>query len=259
MSDKDLVRTALHDAVHASNYSVVEYLVRTNFVVGVKDASGRTALAVAEEIGRSVANAEQKKGHVRKNQIIALLRQTKSPFDRRSRHGLQPTSQTLPIGWEATELDSGLTVYQETSIDSEADALTFSKPREGLLENRLVLGQRKVTGQGQAYYLDTLRFLHTKFKGSERVESATEPTYGEDWYHKKAREFTTKPMAPHSDRPLWSKVVMNARYVLVYVITGVATYYVLENVMAGLATLIGFAKSRPYVVALLLFLALLRR
>lgn len=244
INERDFVRTALHDAVRASNYSVVEYLVRTNFNVGVKDASGKLALDLAEEFVASAAKVETKKHHIQSNQILALLRQTKSPFDRRSRLGLQPTGEKTPLGWEATDLGGGTTVYHETSIESEADSLTFIKPSEGLLENhKIALGQRKVTGQGQVYYLDPLRFLHTKIKGSERAETAAEATYSEAWYEKKAQEISAQPLDPHSDRRLWYRLLMNA-------------YYVLEYITTRVIVLIGFVSPSIYVVALILFVVL---
>ena len=193
MNENDLVNTALHDAVRAHHYSVVEYLVRTNFTASARNGNGQTALALAEELGRDLAKAGKKKHHIQNNQIIALLRQTGSAFDRTLGHSLQSSSNKLPIGWEPTELDATLIVYRETSIDSEADSLTFLEPSQGLLENKLALGQRRVTGQGQEYYLDPLRFLHTKLKGSEQVRSATEPTYGDEWYEQKSREDTFRP------------------------------------------------------------------
>ena len=246
MREKDLVRTALHDAVRASSYDVVEYLVRTNFNVDIKDATGRTAIDLAEELERGLDKVEMKIQHFQNNQIIALLRQTRPSFDQRPGHSLEPTSETLPLGWKATQLDRAATVYQETSIESEADPLTFIKPREGLLENhRVALGQRRVTGQGKVYYLDPLRFLHTKIKGSERAESASEATYGEDWYRKKAREAGAPLGEPLSDKRLWYRVTMTAKYVWRYLIQQVAVP-------------IGFADFNLYAAALgLLFVLIL--
>ena len=246
MSEKDLVRTALHDAVRASSYSVVEYLVRTNFNVGVKDATGKTAVDLAEELGCSFDQVETKIRHFQNNQIIALLRQTKPPLDRRPKHSLHPNSERLPLSWKATQLGGVATVYQETSIESEADPLTFVKPREGLLENtRLALGQRKVTGQGKVYYLDPLRFLHTRIRGSDRAESATEATYGEDWYRKKARESIAPPGDPLSDRRLWYRITMTAGFVMEYLAKQVAA-------LIGL----GFADFSIYAAALILLFIL---
>ena len=208
MNEEDVMNTALHDAVRAHAYEVVEYLVRTNFHVGAKDVNGKTALALAEKLGRDFVSAGRERKHIQNNQIIALLRQTRSPVDRNSRSGLQASSKRLPVGWEATALDPMLTVYQETSIDSEADSLTFLEPSEGLLENKLALGQRKIAGQGQAYYLNPLRFLHTRLRGSEQATSATVATYGEDWYQQKARDFGTSPSGPLSDRQPWYKIMV---------------------------------------------------
>lgn len=242
-NEKDLMSTALHDAVRAYDYRVVEYLVRTNFNVGAKDVNGKTALALAEVLGRGFMNAGREKLHIQNNQIIALLRQTRSPIDRNLRSNFQESSKKLPVGWEATELDSMLTIYQETSIESEADSLTFFEPSEGLLENKIALGQRKITGQGQAYYLNPLRFLHTKLKGSEQAISATIATYGEDWYHQKSRDVGTPPSTRLSYQYPWYRITIRV-------------YDVLRYIVAWILTPLGYVISNLYVVAVVLLFAL---
>ena len=234
MNEEDVMNTALHDAVRAHDYRVVEYLVRTNFHVGAKDVNGQTALALAEELGRGFVSVGRERQHIQNNQIIALLRQTRSAVDRNKRKSLEASSKRLPIGWEATELDPMLTVYQETSIDSEADSLTFLEPSEGLLENKLALGQRKIVGQGQSYYLNPLRFLHTRLRGSEQATSATVAIYGEDWYQQKARDLRTPPPDPISDRQPWYRIMVRL-----------------------VSTPLGYVTSNLYVVALVLLFALI--
>ena len=241
MDEKDLMSTALHDAVRAYDYRVVEYLVRTTFNIGAKDVNGQTALALAEELGRGFVKAGREKQHIQNNQIIALLRQTRSPFDGILRGDSQASSKRLPTGWEATKLYSMLTVYQETSIESEADSLTFFEPSEGLLENKIALGQRKITGQGQAYYLNPLRFLHTKLKGSEQAISATVATYGEDWYHQKSRDVGTPPSASYQYP--WYRITIRV-------------YDVLRYFVAWILTPLGYVISNLYVVAVVLLFAL---
>ena len=244
MNEKDLMTTALHDAVRAHDYRVVEYLVRTNFNVGAKDVNGQTALALAEELGRGFVNAGREMQHIQNNQIIALLRQTRSPVDRSLRNNSQASRKRLPIGWEAIELDPVVTVYRETSIDSEADSLTFSEPSEGLLENKLALGQRKVTGQGQAYYLNPLRFLHAKLKGSEQATSATVATYGEEWYQQKARDIRTPPSDPLPYRQPWNAIMIRI-------------YHVLRYIAAWTLSPLGYVISNLYVVTLVLLFILI--
>ena len=244
MNEKDLMSTALHDAVRAYDYRVVEYLVRTNFNVGAKDVNGRTALALAEGVRRGFVKAGREKQHIQNNQIIALLRQARSPIDRNLRSNFQASSKRLPVGWEATDFDSMLTVYQETSIESEADSLTFIRPSEGLLENKIALGQRKITGQGQAYYLNPLRFLHTKLKGSEQSTSAIVATYGEDWYQQKSRDVGSQPSAPLSYQYPSYRIMMRG-------------YDVLRYIVAWMVTPLGYVISNLYVVAVVLLCALI--
>jgi len=196
--------TALHDAVRASNYDVVEYLVRTDFVLTVRDAAGMTALQLANHVAQDISKAESAAKHLKNNQIIALLRQNRA--ERPDFAG------SLPLGWEEIRLGTR-SVYRETSINSDADPLTFIKPREGLLQNKkLALGQRKIAASGQAYYLDPLRFLQAKSKGLGRAEIATKPTYDEDWYLREAENVAKPPSDPRSDRRLWYRFLVVLYY-----------------------------------------------
>ena len=153
--------TALHEAVRASNYDVVEYLVRTNFMVESEDKAGKTALDL-------VTDMTSPRDRIQSNRIFALLKQ------RRTKTTANSNSKALPIGWEVSTAGNGSKVYKETSIRSNTDALTFEKPCAGLLDDkRLVVGERKVKGLGQPYFLDPLRFM------SNRVEVPDE-MYGEE-------------------------------------------------------------------------------
>lgn len=242
INEQDLVTTALHDAVMVSNYEVVEYLVRTNFIVSVRDGAGRTGLQLAENLARHISNDTDAAKHIKTNQIIALLRQSKT--DHLTSYGLHPDrATTLPLGWEEVKLAMG-SVYRETSIDSEADPLTFIKPRAGLLQDkRLALAQRKFAGSGQAYYLDPLRFMHTKWKASGRVESASEPTYSDVWYLREVQNVAKPPSDPLTDERLWYRIVLRVSYFL----TAVAgtTYSFIASMFS------------PYRFALVLLIALL--
>ncbi len=177
--------TALHESVLASNYTVVEYLVRTDFVVHAINALGETALDLALRIDsqhRASTNRTDTGSRASNKQIIALLRQNNNLDVKRA-------LPDLPLGWEALQSDGGRTVYMDTSVDSDTNALTFIKPRYGLLEDqKLILGQRRIAGSGQTYYLDPLRFMRTKIAENMVLTTAPEPTYSDIWYQIEARE-----------------------------------------------------------------------
>lgn len=233
MNESDFVTTALHDAVSASNYDVVEYLVRTDFIIDVLDNSGKTALGTAKSLPKTTELS--KASNIANNQIIALLSQGKR--ERKSR-------LTLPVGWDEVKLPGRSFFYRETSIDSDVDPLTFIKPRAGLLEERrLALGQRKIKGSGgQTYYLDPLRFMHTKSKvaAAQTDLNATEPAFGDDWYIKNLEELASPPEDPFTDGRRWYRILL--RTVL--------------TLKAALEWLFSFALS-TYGIAILVLLALL--
>lgn len=209
VNEGEFISTALHAAVEVINYDVVEYLVRTDFIVSVENSIGKTALQVAE----SRPTISDKSDHLRNNQIIALLRQSKAHRSKTS-HPCQTTANQLPIGWEETKFTS-CSVYRETSIESHVDSLTFVKPRYGLLQdNRLALGQREVKGSGQTYYIDPLRFMKKSPKAAKPVIMATGPTFGDDWYRQDVREVAKPPIDPLADKRLWYRVVIRATYFL---------------------------------------------
>ncbi|MCJ1471516.1 hypothetical protein MMC13_000156 [Lambiella insularis] len=178
--------TALHEAVRASNYDVVEYLVRTDFVVDAEDQHGMKAIDIAMELGA-------KRDHIQSNRIVALLNQRHSKVSADQRN-----DASLPIGWETIVTSSGTKVYKETSIRSDTDAVTFIVPRAGLLEDkRLVVGERKVKGLGQPYLLDPLRFM------SSRAEEFEELNQRQSDYRKEFRFSGTRRLRPNpSGRPL---------------------------------------------------------
>ena len=177
--------TALHESVLASNYTVVEYLVRTDFVVHAINALGETALDLALRIDsqhRASPNGPDTGSWASNKQIIALLRQNKN-LD------VERALPDLPLGWEPVQFDAERTVYRDTTLDSDIEALTFIKPRYGLLEDqKLILGQRRIEGSGQTYYLDPLRFMRTKDAENVSLATAPEPTYSNTWYQNEARE-----------------------------------------------------------------------
>lgn len=213
VNEGEFISTALHAAVEAVNYEVVEYLVGTDFNISVENSSGKTALQVAE----SRPTISDKADHLRNNQIIALLRQSKA-LRSKTFHPRQSTANQLPIGWEETKFTS-CSVYRETSIESHVDSLTFIKPRYGLLvDNRLALGQREVKGSGQTYYIDPLRFMKKSSKAAKPVIMATEPTYGDEWFRQDVRDVTKPLIDPLTAKELWYRVVIGVTYFLKAVI-----------------------------------------
>ena len=207
VNEGDFISTALHAAVEAINYEVVEYLVRTDFIVSVEDSFGKTALQVAE----SRPKISNKADHLRNNQIMALLRQSKAYRSRKS-HPCPKMASQLPIGWEEKKFNS-CSIYQETSIESSVDSLTFIRPRYGLLQdNRLALGQREVKGSGQAYYIDPLRFMKKTSKPTEPVIMAAQPQYGDEWYRQDVRDVAKPPIDPLADGRMWYRIVIRVAY-----------------------------------------------
>ena len=179
--------TALHESVLASNYTVVEYLVRTDFVVHATNALGETALDLALRIDSrywASTNRPDTGSRASNKRIIALLRQnTKLDVER--------ATSDLPLGWESVQSDDEWTVYRDFTVDSNIEALTFIKPRYGLLEDtKLILGQRRVAGSGQTYYLDPLRFMRTQGADNAIFRTAPEPTYSDIWYQNEARQLS---------------------------------------------------------------------
>lgn len=135
-------------------------------------------------------------------------------------------------------------VYRETSIDSLADPLTFIKPRTGLLENKqLALGERKIAGSGQTYYLDPLHFMHTKSKGITKVEPAKDPAFGDDYYIKNLQDGVKSPSNLLSDQRLWYRIVLRVVYSL--------------NTMAEMTVKASKVLFTPHGFALALLVALL--
>ena len=207
LSDEELDEeqtTALHDAVKASNYEVVEYLVRTDFNVNARDENGRTALDLAEAL--------RKEGRFLKvtthSQIIALLRQSKPMH-----HFHKEENSSLPLGWEASDLANSKTVYRQTSVESEIDAITFQLPRSGLLEDRrIALPHRKVQGLGQTYFLDPLRFMRRRRKGAVDMDIASEPHFNEEWYRRDVEAAEEQEARRHSKGMSWYTILVHGSY-----------------------------------------------
>ena len=184
--------TALHEAVKASNYAVVEYLVLTDFYIQARDKDEKSALDLAVEF----LHTGYARKPVQNEQIIALLQQNKHIS-----HDPGSLNAGLPLGWEPCLDDlsnTGLQAWRETSIESDHDAITFIQPKAGLWQDRrIALGQRRAQGTtGQAYYLDPLRFLHNPRQRIDKPKTATEPFFGEDWYINDIKQNLEPPPLP---------------------------------------------------------------
>ncbi|KAL9007611.1 MAG: hypothetical protein Q9180_009614, partial [Flavoplaca navasiana] len=160
--DTTITTTALHDAVAAANYPLVEYLVANAFNVAALDSKRRNALErmSGEPLLSSTSDV---------NSIRALLEQSQP---RRSE------GNSLPLGWEETcYIDGrGRKVWQETSIEGDFDAISFITPQTGLYKSdRLTLG--RIQGEKQIYRLDPLRFLK---KRAVAAKPATKPFFDDE-------------------------------------------------------------------------------
>jgi hypothetical protein len=181
--------TALHDAVLTESYSVVEYLLRSNFVVTARDEQGRSpmdlALAMSKADGASYKSRE----------ILALLQQhpsnTKVKFN-------------LPLGWQSVQAGQS-TIYTESSIESPIPSVTFQEPQTGLFEDRkLALAERKFQGHGETYILNPLRFLRKSSEQAlQHMQLANEPYFNESWYRDEVIRTRLPPTDPFLDERFW--------------------------------------------------------
>ncbi|KAL8997738.1 MAG: hypothetical protein Q9169_003067 [Polycauliona sp. 2 TL-2023] len=211
--------TALHDAVRAANYSLVEYLVANAFNVSALDSAGRTALD-------SITNALHLPPTSDVNSIRALLEQSQPRQRRRKWAG------EFPLGWEEFVHTSGrwrrepnLKIYngsfpglswrqtfsesnsfvawRETSIAGSFDAISFIEPKTGLYESdRLTLG--RIRGEKQIYRLDPLRFLKPTDEKKVAHSRAAKPAFDEEWYRAEIQAVEKpQPFLPLHDARAW--------------------------------------------------------
>ena len=182
--------TALHDAVGAGNYPLVEFLVATRFNLSAVDFKQQTAYELASTINLAPLRSEM-------NSIRALLEQS------RPSQNLTKTKSASPLGW--TEMlskddrsnaarkpnNSAATMqsttkerfkaWRETSIEGDFDAITFIAPKTGLYESdRLTLG--RIRGEDKIYRLDPLRFLKLASDKEVARKPASKPKFDEEWY-----------------------------------------------------------------------------
>ncbi|KAL8800156.1 MAG: hypothetical protein Q9182_005357 [Xanthomendoza sp. 2 TL-2023] len=193
-------RTALHEAVKANNYPLVEYLVKTGFNVSARDAQKKLALELA---------AETEEPSSEKNSIIALLQQNLR--NQGLQRGKGPESP--PLGCERMQEDE-LEAWRETSIKGYFDAISFIKPETGVYESdRLTLG--RIQGEDQIYRLDPYRFLKSRGDLVAGYEPATKATFGDEWYEENIRTIAKPlPFSPTADERAWIRYPANSLYQL---------------------------------------------
>ena len=183
--------TSLHDAVRVGNYPVVEYLVRTGFIVTARDSNNKTASELAFEL----ASPRAKRGY---REILDLLSQHPS----NSKLKLK-----LPLGWDEFEIEDGVG-FRETSVAHEIHPLTFKKPRVSLLQDRnLAIAEREVKGaDNQTYILNPIRFLATT-RDASSLRLATETKFNDKWFADEISR-TRKPSigATQDERP-WLRYI----------------------------------------------------
>ncbi|KAL8959413.1 MAG: hypothetical protein Q9193_003722 [Seirophora villosa] len=213
--DKELLRaaattTALHDASKATNYTLVEFLVRNRFNVSARDSDEQLALDVATSDGTRAGDRL-----AGLNSIKALLNQ-----NLRGEERAKGVESTLPLGWQETvhrleerQLDNPIyrdaaslvawRAYQETSIEGDFDAITFIAPKTGLYESdRLPLG--RIQGEGQVYRLDPFRFLKASETGETARRRPRRAHFDEDWYREDIRAVEEPlPFDPLHDQRAW--------------------------------------------------------
>lgn len=211
--------TALHDAVGAGNYPLVEFLVATKFNVSAVDSKQQTAYDLAFAVDMAPLRSAL-------NSIRALLEQSR-PRQKKSKK-----MSASPLGWtemlckddssnaggepsmiRGTSVQSAATLnsatnyrfkaWRETSIDGEFDAITFIAPKTGLYESdRLTLG--RIQGEEKIYRLDPLRFLKSASDREVARKPASKPKFDEEWYRADIRAVKQPlPFRPLHDARAW--------------------------------------------------------
>jgi hypothetical protein len=217
--------TALHDAVATANYAVVEYLIRTNFVVTALDEEGRSPIDLALKLSNidGVSERSPKASHIFQHtelntsslpdsrraeykfrEIVALLQQHPSNTKLKS---------SLPVGWSKVETVQH-TVYLESSIESPITAVTFSEPKTGLFEDRkLALAERQFQGRGQTYILNPLRFLRTSSDQTlQHLRPSKDPYFSDSWYKEEIIRTSLPPSDPFLDERAWYRKTAKVLY-----------------------------------------------
>jgi serine/threonine protein kinase len=173
--DDGFSTTALHESVLESQYPVVEYLVRSGFVVNATNKDGKTAFQLAYERSQMVREIE-KSDILQNERILALLGQHQA-----NSLDIDDLNSGLPLGWEQLQLGPphSETLFHEKHFGS----ITFKTPTFSLLDSRrLALGFRRVENSGQTYLLDIVRFIDRGIAGNELLPSIMVSKFSNQWY-----------------------------------------------------------------------------
>ena len=174
---RSFVSTALHDSVRANNYTAVESLVRSSFLVNALNKQGETALEMAHRLQRlSLANKIGEETKTSQYRIIALLRQN----SRRIVSPDSPRDADLPLGWEVYEDSrSSFKIFH----DHLSQSLTFIQPKFCLYQDRrLDLAGRRFSANNQTYYIDLMRFISPSTTDNDEAIEVSLPAYDEEWF-----------------------------------------------------------------------------
>ncbi|KAM0157359.1 hypothetical protein ACHAQE_005997 [Botrytis cinerea] len=195
--------TILHEAVIACCYPAVEYFVRCSAIpLMLRDSAGKTPLELALEARKSHLETWQL---VHIDAIVGVLSKT-SKFN-------GPISQ-LPLGWKSLQLEDGVDVFFESTVNPKVPSLTFQAPKFSLLqEARIPLGSRKSDHGGLTYNFDLVRFMHRPML--DRLKDAP-IVFGDNWYESECPGLHASVGA--SMKILWIRVIIQvfnaARFVL---------------------------------------------
>lgn len=161
--------TILHEAVIAFCYPAVEYLVQCSAIPFlVRNRDRKTPLELAYDIkGRNLVSWKL----TQINAIIGILsKETR----------VQHSQHELPLGWEMVQVESGITVFRESTVNPTNPSLTFQTPKFSLLqETQIPLGSRKSDQGGLTYNFDLVRFMHRP--KLDQLKHATK-AFGDAWY-----------------------------------------------------------------------------
>ncbi|TEY39362.1 hypothetical protein BOTCAL_0462g00050 [Botryotinia calthae] len=195
--------TVLHEAVIACCYPAVEYFVQCSAIpLMLRDNAGKTPLELAVEARKSHLETWQL---VHIDAIVGILSKT-SKFN-------GPISE-LPLGWESLQLEDGVDIFFESTVNPKVPSLTFQAPRFSLLqEARIPLGSRKSDHGGLTYNFDLVRFMHRPIL--DRLKDAS-IVFGDNWYESECPGLHASVGA--SMKKLWIRVIIqvfnDARFVL---------------------------------------------
>ena len=177
--------SALHEAIAACCYDAVHYLLSSQFPVHILDQQGQSPYQLSKALAQGLRDGDPLM--TERLRIVDLLRNSTQADERLD----------LPVGWTAKELGSGGFVYKELHTNS----ITFKVPRFSLFgERRLLLGYKNISGLGNSYIVDLVRFISSDHATSEPTTlGAAALSFDDEWFRKNiaetnAREFDMPTM-----------------------------------------------------------------